>query len=299
MIEQLMAHKGEILAVTTALVWALAVIFFKKSGDTVHPMGLNLYKNSLAFVLLSITLLVMGDFSWPEMTTQQFIIIIISGILGLGISDALFFKSLNLLGAGLIAIVDCLYSPLVIILSFFWLGEKLSWLQIAGTCLILSAILTAANKKSRANITRKDQIAGVIYGVLAMITVALSIVMVKPLLSQLPLMMVVELRIAAGLAATALIIAVHPQRKIILQSLLIKKNRAYTFLGSFIGTYMAQILWVAGMKFTLASIAAVLNQSSNVFIFLMAAWFLHEPLNKQRILGIILGVLGVILVSVG
>ena len=45
---------GEAMALLSAIVWALAVILFKKSGEVVHPVGLNLSKNALAAVLLSI-----------------------------------------------------------------------------------------------------------------------------------------------------------------------------------------------------------------------------------------------------
>ena len=47
---------GEILSLLTAVFWAVAVILFKKSGETVHPLGLNLFKNALGFLLILITL---------------------------------------------------------------------------------------------------------------------------------------------------------------------------------------------------------------------------------------------------
>ncbi|MBZ0266267.1 hypothetical protein K8I28_16540, partial [bacterium] len=51
---------GEIFALTTAFIWAGAVILFKKSGETVHPLALNLFKNSMAFVMYPITLAAVG-----------------------------------------------------------------------------------------------------------------------------------------------------------------------------------------------------------------------------------------------
>jgi drug/metabolite transporter (DMT)-like permease len=54
-----------------------------------------------------------------------------------------------------------------------------------------------------------------------------------------------------------------------------------------------------GMKYTQASIAAALNQSNNVFIFILAALFLKEPINQQRLVGIILAVTGSFLVIFG
>ena len=59
------------------------------------------------------------------------------------------------------------------------------------------------------------------------------------------------------------------------------------------------MLWLAGMKYTLASTSAALNQTSNIFIFIFAAIFLKEKINLQRVIAILLGVSGVFLVSFG
>jgi len=56
---------------------------------------------------------------------------------------------------------------------------------------------------------------------------------------------------------------------------------------------------MGGMKYTQASVASALNQTSIVFIFILAAVFLKEPVNRFKIIGIFLAFLGVILVSLG
>jgi len=57
------------------------------------------------------------------------------------------------------------------------------------------------------------------------------------------------------------------------------------------------VLWLAGMKYTQASIASALNQMSNVFIFIFAALLLKEKLTVFRIIGIVLGFIGSLLVT--
>jgi drug/metabolite transporter (DMT)-like permease len=52
------------------------------------------------------------------------------------------------------------------------------------------------------------------------------------------------------------------------------------------------------MKYTLVSLAAILNQLSTVFIFLLAAIFLKEPVTVSRILAILLATVGAILAAV-
>lgn len=290
---------GESLALLTALVWALAVILFKKSGETVHPIGLNLFKDLLAVVLLLPTLWLFGESLTPDAAAADYGLLLLSGALGIGISDTFFFMCLNRLGAGLTAIVDCFYSPFIIGLSFLWLGERLSILQGFGVVLIISAILTASQKKGRGDLAGRDLILGILFGVLAMLTVAVSIVIVKPLLERSSLLWVSEIRLVGGSIVLLIVLLFHPRRRSIVSSIFSVKSWFYTLAGSFTGSYLALILWLAGMKFTQVSTAAALNQTSTIFVFVFAAVFLREPINLQRTIGITLAVIGVFMVMFG
>lgn len=295
MIEKI-PYPGEIMALTTAIVWASAVILFKKSGETVHPIGLNLFKNVLAFALIIPTMWIMGKTMLRPVPAWHYLFIIFSGALGIGISDTLFFKSLNLLGAGLSAIVDCLYSPFIIGLSILWLGERLTALQVIGAAMIISAVLTITVKGGAGGISQRDLLWGVFYGAAAMAVMAVSIVMIKPMLETSPLLWIMELRLLGGILPLIAVLIFHPRRRRICASIWSQQGRVYTLTGSFIGGYLALLLWLGGMKFTQASIAAALNQTSNIFVFIFAGIFLKELIDKKRIAGIVLGVGGVFMV---
>jgi drug/metabolite transporter (DMT)-like permease len=51
------------------------------------------------------------------------------------------------------------------------------------------------------------------------------------------------------------------------------------------------------MKFTQASTAAALNQTSSIFVFIFAALLLKEKITTARLIGIVLGVAGTFLVA--
>lgn len=287
------------MALGAAVVWAFAVILFKKSGERVHPIGLNLFKNLLAFTLFLPTLYFAGQNLFYRATIEDYLLLVISGVLGIGISDTLFFMCLNRIGAGLTAIVDCLYSPFIIGLSMLWLAETMTVWQIVGAIMIISAVLTVASRKNNSHVSRRDLFLGLTFGALAMATMAVGIVMIKPLLNRSPLLWVTEIRLAAGILFLVLYLAGHPRRKVIVGSIGSVRQWGYTFWGSFAGAYLSMLFWISGMKFTQASIAAALNQSNNIFIFVLAAIFLKEPINRQRVLGIALGVAGSFLVIFG
>lgn len=292
-------HLGEILALSCALLWAIAVILFRKSGETVAPSGLNLFKNTLALILFIPTSLILKVPLFPEISLGDYMIVMASGIIGLTISDTLFFRSLNLLGAELSAIVDCLYSPFIIGLSVLFLKERMNGIQILGVALIISAVLGVSGVREKKYISRRDLGLGILFGVLAMATMAVGIVMLKPVLNHTPLLWVTEARLLAGCAGLAVYLLFNPRGKEILGSLVTVRNWQYMLPGSFLGAYLAMVIWLGGMKYTQASIASALNQTSNIFVFILAAIILKEPVTLIRVIAIVLAFTGAFLVYLG
>ena len=290
-------YLGKILSLSCAIIWATAVILFKKSGETVHPLGLNLFKNLLGLVLFLPTFMVLGERLIVGAPLKDYLLLLASGVIGIGLADTLFFKSLNLLGAGLSAIVNCLYSPFIIGLAVLFLSEGMSGLQLFGVFLIITAVFTVSQLKEKTHISRHDLILGILLGVLAMALMAIGIVMIKPLLDRSPLLWVIEVRLLAGCGILGIILWFYPGRQRIMASVLSVRNWRYMLPGSFVGAYLALVVWMGGMKYTEMSIASALNQTSNIFVFILAAIFLKEPVNFQRTAGIILAIVGVVMVA--
>jgi drug/metabolite transporter (DMT)-like permease len=241
----------------------------------------------------------LGETMLRDVPAGEYYLLLLSGILGIGIADTLFLWSLNLLGAGLQSIINCLYSPSIILLSYLWLRESMSILQAVGVVMIVLAVLGATFKKSRQSIGRRDMILGLVLGVIATTASAFGIVMIKGLLERSPLLWVTEIRLLGGIMALAVVLLLNPRRGKIMATIYSRQSRVYTISGSFFGAYLAMMLWLGGMKFTTASVASALNQTSSVFIFVFAAFLLREPINLQRVMGIILGISGAFLVTFG
>jgi drug/metabolite transporter (DMT)-like permease len=292
-------YLGQTLALISAVAWAFAVILFKKSGETVHPIALNLFKNFLTMVLLLPTMAILHKVLFRPVQFSEYAIFLISGILGLAIGDTLFFMSLNRIGAGLSAIVGYMYSPSIIILSVLFLKESLTLLQILGVILILSALLSTTQIKLPENLSRKKLLIGILWGVLSAVATAIGVVLMKPMLGKTPLLWATEIRLFAGFFGLLLVTLFLPNRKKIINSLFTKKGLGYTIGGTIVGTYISIVVWLGGMKYTQASIAAPLNQVSNLFVFVFAALFLKEPITIRRFLAIIIAFLGAFLVFFG
>jgi len=292
-------HLGETLALASAVVWAVAVILFRVSGKDVHPIGLNLFKNLFALLLLLAVMPLLHKPLFPDATLTETGLLLLSGFLGIAVSDTLFFMSLNIVGASLAAIVDCFYSPFVIILSYVFLSERLNGWQLSGVLLIITAVLTIA-RKSRGKderISRKDLIRGIILGVLAMLFVAVGIVLVKPMLAGVGIFWATGVRLVGGTLGVLAFLLLHPKRREVLLPLLDLSNWKVMVPASFLGSFLSLLFWMGGMKFAFASVAAILNQMNTIFIFILAAVFLKEKATPWKIAAIVLAFIGAFLAS--
>ena len=283
---------GEILALASGVAWAVAVVLFRVSGRSIHPVGLNLGKNVLGLVLIVPTLLLLGEPLAPAVPASATGLLLLSGVLGIAVSDTLFFNALNRLGASLTAIVDCFYSPFVIALSFLLLGERLSLVQLAGAALVVSAILTVSKEGKIEKLAPKDLAAGIAYGIAAMFFTALGIVMVKPVLDEVSVFWATLVRMAGGTAALALLLPALKTRRAVVAPLFDRRNWKALVPAAFFGSYLSLILWTGGMKYAKASVAAVLSQLNTIFIVVIAAVFLRERLTGWKALAVVLAFVG-------
>jgi drug/metabolite transporter (DMT)-like permease len=295
MLEASASTLGIVCSLGTAVSWASAVILFKVSGEAMPPAGLNCFKNVVALALFVPTLVVLQ----PEtqgLGVRDVLVLLVSGALGIGVADSLFFASLNRLGAGRSAIVDCLYSPFVVAGSMLLLGERLTALQATGGGLIVGAVLATAGGPKIAT-PRADVVRGVLYGAAAMALMAVSIIIVKHELERLPLVLTTSVRLLGGVIVIALTAVVHsPTRRDVARAFTPQPAWRLGIPASVLGAYVALLLWVGGFKYISASLAAILNQTSALYTVVMAAVFLREPLAPAHLVALVMALSGSVLV---
>ena len=288
---------GVLSSTAAAFFWATAVIMFKKSGETFSPMALNLFKGVVTLVLLVPTLWIAGIPLFPTRPLHDWLLFSISGVLGVTLADTFFFMALKRLGAGLWAVVDCLYLPFIILLSTLFLEEPIGVKGMVGAGLVVAAIGADSYSRSTLKISKQDWGVGLFFGVAAVLLIAGSVVMVKPLLVETSVLWASFVRLLAGVAGLIIIAWVHPERKIMASELRPSPAWRIALPASIIGNYMAMLAWLAGFKYTLVSVAAILNQLSTIFTFILAAVFLHEPVTRPRLVAIVLAVSGALLAA--
>lgn len=290
---------GPSVALGCALSWAIALVMWRKSGNHIPAKVLNAFKNTLSFLLMLPTLYLVEGSLFQDIAREDFLLLLFSGALGIGISDAFYLWSLKLIGASRLAIIDCVYSPTIIFLSFLFLGETLGPLQICGTGLVVLAVYLINANETYTKEAKDHLIKGGIVAVIAIVSMAVGILLVKPVFTRVPLFTVITIRLLGGtLMSVATLL--YSEEKLAGFNLILKDpKRNMIILASICGTYISMVMWVAGFKYNEASIAAVFNQTTTFFTVILAAFFLNEPLTRRKITATLTATVGVLMITFG
>jgi len=285
---------GEACSILSALAWAVGIMLYRQLGASLSPLRLNFLKNLLVLAMMVPAIALVHGLALPSFTGLQLCAAIASGVLGIGIADTLYFRALNELGAGRMGIIGNSYSPMVIVLSYAFLGERLNSLQLAGFALVSIGVWVAAwpRKIAEQLVPGAPQPArhsarGVGLALLSVGLMAVSIVLVKRVLEAQPLFWVTGLRMVGAIAAMLLIAAWRGE------AAQLKPQApglpwAKLFIAAFVGQFVAMVLWLAGFKFAMASVAATLGETASIFILLLASLWLKEPLTRRAVAGVVL-----------
>ncbi|MBT3983720.1 MAG: DMT family transporter [Bacteriovoracaceae bacterium] len=290
---------GDVASVTTALSWSIAVILFQSIGYKYRVLAFNLFKNTAAIVFFGVTLVVLGETSIPNMSARDWGIITFSGVLGVALGDILFISSLNKIGASMQAIVDCLYSPMVLVMAYFLFSEVLSPIDLLGGFLVLSGIFVVGFERGGEGSAKSAKFVGIVFGVLSQFFTILAVLISRDVFQkEYSLVWLTFYRFFFGNITLIIYILVSRQKGHFKEAFeLFKTFDLRAWASSFFGPFLATILWFTGFKYTMAGKAAIYNQLSTVFIILLSTWFLKEKLSFRKVLAVALGITGAVLVS--
>lgn len=287
---------GDLYAVITAICWSSAVILFDISTKNFTAIQLNVLKNFIGVFGFILTIIFLSIPS-PNFSQQDIFTLALSGVLGILIADGLFLESLRRLGSGISAVVSTIYTPTVFIIAFILFGETIKSQSYIGGALVLGGITISVFQLPKA-VKKRDLYVGILFGIMANILTAYSVLIVKPIMKNNSVVYVALYRFSVGFFFGILINLLKSGIKPVVQKFKQGLTNRYVVLGAILGTYLSVIFWLAGYKYTLAGRAAIYNQLSTVFIIILARIFLKEPMTSNKVIGVSLAIFGAIIVSI-
>ena len=127
------------LALSAAVCWAVGAVLVKRGFAAVPPLWNNIINNALALLLWIPVVLVLSGFSIDVPPIRILLIILAASVL-----FQLYYYSLSRGQVSLTGTVIAVYPMITIILSYLFLGERLSPVQYGAVALILAGGVAVA-----------------------------------------------------------------------------------------------------------------------------------------------------------
>ncbi len=309
---------GDLAALGSALLWAMASVLFAAEGARTRPIVMNLVKSIGAGAVFVLVLLVgralgtgglsgplcpaWGDAGW----------LLLSGVVGMGIGDTLYFAGLERIGVRRTMMLS-LFAPLFAAGASALAGQPLPGavgaagilLTLAGlTLFVRAAPLEPArdggpgrrrSSGGSAGASRRAAL-GAAAGLGSAFCQALGIVLTKAAIAETGVLSASILRLFAGAAALLLLELLRGHGGAIGRELRLGFTRGRLLLAAFLGTFAGFYLLQAAILLGSPPVVAARAATSPLLAAPVAARYLGERLPWVAALGTLLAVGGVALV---
>ena len=299
------SYLGEISALCAAICWSIAVIIFKSASEKISPFLIVALKNTIALLAFFI-LFYFCDFPFwnNEFNNSDYIKIIISGCLGMGLGDILFIYALSQIGANRVAIINCFEPAVVYMFSIVMLGTLLTTQQFVGFVIVIISLLIITYEKDINDIDPYIKKRGLLLQICAVMLSSFGIVLIKPVLSKTNNIIHLQLWVTAFRLFPGFILAwiiFFLQKNPYSMLLPLKQSKIIwkILISSGMGTFIALSFWIIGYAIIeKPPIASIIGQTSVIFISILSWIFLKEKISKFRILSMTVAIIGVLLITI-
>ena len=135
---------GIFSAFGATLAWTYACSIWRKQTNIYKPIEINFLKNIIAFIIFSPVILILKYSTYYK----YFLILICSGIIGIGLGDTFYLKSLNLIGTRKTLSIEALSPLIAAIAGNLFLDENLNLNAWIGIVIVTGALVKIIKKKS-------------------------------------------------------------------------------------------------------------------------------------------------------
>ncbi|MFN3166008.1 MAG: DMT family transporter [Phycisphaeraceae bacterium] len=298
---------GLIAATVASMFWAVSVVLYRRVGRIMPPVRLNMTKGLIAVLILGVVLLVdwlaLGHRPW-SMPAGMLGLMALSGVIGIGVGDTMFFAGLNRMGARRMLLLFTLNPVITVLAAWALMGEPLATAQVIGIAVTCGGVTWVIAERTTGKADGHVDALGVLYGVGAATCQATGYLMSRHVLRQEEMTSAASawLRLAAGsLVLLACLRLDHvlkdPGGETHHHPLAPSKTHAWImFLGAMmLGTVLGiWLMQVSAKHADKAGVASTLLSLSPLFVLPIVA-LMGEHISKRAVLGALVTILGVAL----
>jgi len=283
---------GGAFALASAWMWATASILFRRLGDNVSSLALNLGKGVVGLICLALTLAITG-FGAPHL--RSWLLLGLSGVIGIGIGDTLYFLTLMRLGARRTLVLTALIPLTTSALAMIFLGERLSLQGWFGGALTIGGVVWVMYERLPDDKAHSSWRGAIVIGLLTVLCEAVGLILSKVGLADTKPLDAAFIRLLAGTAALVFYGLARREIGAWVAPLKVPRRLGVLVVASVIGTYLGIWFALAALYYTSATMATILNSTSPIFVLPLAYFALHEKITLRAVFGAVVAVVGVAL----
>ena len=288
---------GEIAALSAALLWAISSVVYSRLGLKIPPLQLNLYKGIIAIVFITITLLIQGA-AFANLSVSTIVLLVLSGVFGIGLGDTAYFSALNSLGARRTLLLETSSPPMGALLALVFIGEQLTysaWCGILLTILGIAWVISERNPIDNTSVSRS----GIIWGLLAAIAQATGAVISRFALIQSDITPLEStlIRLVGGTIIVVGLLFFPTAKQTATKWRLSWRSLGIIAIAAFGSTYLGIWLQQTSLKFAPTGIAQTFLATSPLFILPIVA-LQGEKISLRAIFGVVISLAGIALMFI-
>lgn len=292
------ARWGEIAALGTAILWTITYLQFTVAVRLIGAPLLNRARLTVALVFLILAHLIIYGTPFPlHAEAARWGWLVLSGVIGFAISDALLFRSLFHLGAHRTSLLMALIPVTSALLAWGTLGEQLTAIQavaalvtVGGIALVVSA---RAPEREAANSGRQASF-GILCALGAVVAQSVRYILSKQGMSGgFPILSTNVMQILAATVAVWIMAALRGK---IRGSLAPLRDRTATLSmvgGAFTGPFLGVSLSLVALSAAPVGIASTLMALTPVFLLPVSRFAFKERITLRAAIGTALAMAGV------
>lgn len=272
--------------------WVLGSIAFARLLKQGSPMGLNLGRGLFTLVYLGAVLLLTS--SWSQLSPDNFVRLVVSGVLGMAIGDSLFFAALARLGPRLTLLLGMIGPVFSVLLGLVVLRERFGWWDALGMVLTLAGVAGVVWDRAGGE-AREGRVVGVGLALGGSLAMALASLLAKVALAEVAPLQVAFVRMAASVVALSLFGLLTGRLGQWLAPFAERSQRWQLQGAVVIVVFGGFFLSMVALRLLPLSVAALVAASEPLMALLITWLALGERVSRGQSLSVLVGLTGVFL----
>jgi uncharacterized membrane protein len=291
---------GELVALFSALLWALASVLLTIGAKRIDVVPLNMIRCVISTAFFWALLPFYGGLealaaippsAWPWLVVSVLALLVVG--------DTLYFRSMDLAGVSWAMPVASINTLWAVILASFFLGEPLSWRLVLGALLVIAGVVLVSRSSSQADsgqpVSPSARRTGLLMALLVSVLWAVGQVSLKPATEGVHSVVANSVRQPLGMLMLLGLTLVRGQWRELKK--LDKKSWGVISIASLIGTGVGALFFIMAIQMIGAGKTAVLTSVSPLLAMPFSMLWLRERPTRWTMAGTVLTTAGIALVA--